>query len=101
MRLQALSVIRRFRLQFTLPPAEPGRYDTEMSPIKIDPEILGGTPCFTGTRVPVSYLFEHLRSGATIDEFLEGFPSVSRELAIAVLDLASEKLPLIEHVGVA
>jgi uncharacterized protein (DUF433 family) len=49
---------------------------------------MGGTPCFSGTRVPVEALFDHLAAGDPLDEFLEGFPSVSREHAVAVLQLA-------------
>ncbi len=52
----------------------------------IDPEILGGTPVFKGTRVPVQSLFDHLEAGDSIDDFLEGFPSVKREQVIAVLE---------------
>jgi uncharacterized protein (DUF433 family) len=59
------------------------------SPISVDPEIQGGTPCFAGTRVPVSSLFDHLEEGCTIDEFLADFPTVSRDQAIAALELAS------------
>lgn len=51
-----------------------------------DPEILGGTPVFVGTRVPVRILFEHLEAGDSLEVFLEDFPSVSRELAILVLE---------------
>jgi uncharacterized protein (DUF433 family) len=50
-----------------------------------DPEILGSTPVFVGTRVPVRTLFEYLEAGDSIDEFLEDFPSISRELAVAAL----------------
>ena len=50
-----------------------------------DPEILGGEPVFRGTRVPVASLFEHLESDCPLDEFLENFPSVSREAAVAVI----------------
>ena len=50
-----------------------------------DSEILGGTPVFTGTRVPVQSLFDHLEGGQSIDDFLEGFPSVRREQVIALL----------------
>jgi uncharacterized protein (DUF433 family) len=63
-----------------------------MNPIRTDPEILGGTPCFAGTRVPIKNLFDLLEHDRTLDYFLEAFPSVSREQAIAVLDLAREKL---------
>ncbi len=51
-----------------------------------DPEILGGTPVFIGTRVPVRIIFEHLEAGDSLEVFLEDFPSVSRELAIQVLE---------------
>jgi uncharacterized protein (DUF433 family) len=51
-----------------------------------DPEILGGTLVFTGTRVPVQSLFDHLAAGDSIEDFLEGFPSVRREQVIAVLE---------------
>jgi uncharacterized protein (DUF433 family) len=55
-----------------------------------DPEILGGTPVFVGTRVPVKSLYDYLEAGDSLDEFLESFPSVSREQAIAALELARE-----------
>ena len=54
--------------------------------VKIDPEILGGTPCFFGTRVPVRILFEYIEGGDTIDTFLDQFPSVEREQAIQLLE---------------
>jgi len=53
-----------------------------------DPEILGGRPVFTGTRVPVDSLVVHLRKGVTLSDFLEDFPSVSREQAEAFLALS-------------
>jgi uncharacterized protein (DUF433 family) len=55
-----------------------------------DPEILGGIPVFVGTRVPLKSLYDHLEAGDTLDEFLDSFPSVSRELAVAALELGSE-----------
>lgn len=57
-----------------------------------DPDILGGTPVFVGTRVPVRILFEHLEAGDSLDVFLEQFPSVTREQAVAALELAREAL---------
>ena len=57
-----------------------------------DPEILGGTPVFTGTRVPVDTLTVHLRHGKRIDDFLDDFPSVSRAQAEALLTLAEQVL---------
>ena|SRR5687768_752058 len=56
--------------------------------VHIDPEILGGTPAFVGTRVPVKSLYDHLEAGDSLDEFLESFPSVTREQAVAALELA-------------
>lgn len=60
--------------------------------ISIDPEILGGTPVFAGTRVPIESLFDHLEGGVSIDEFLEDFPTVSRRQAVEVLELAEAVL---------
>jgi uncharacterized protein (DUF433 family) len=57
-----------------------------------DPEISGGTPVFRGTRVPLRSLFDYLEGGETLDEFLRQFPSVRREQAIALLELARENL---------
>ncbi len=57
-----------------------------------DPEILGGTPVFFGTRVPVQSLFDYLEGGESLDEFVRQFPSVSREQALTVLALARESL---------
>ena len=59
-----------------------------------DPDILGGTPVFIGTRVPVRIIFEHLEAGDSLEVFLEDFPSVSRELAIQVLEDAKMALEL-------
>ena len=53
-----------------------------------DPEILGGTPCFRGTRVPIDSLIDYLEADDTLDEFLENFASVTREAAIAALEEA-------------
>lgn len=57
-----------------------------------DPDILGGTPVFVGTRVPIQSLFDYLEGGETLDEFLRQFPSVKREQAIAALELARTTL---------
>jgi uncharacterized protein (DUF433 family) len=57
-----------------------------------DPDILGGTPVFVGTRVPMKTLLDYLEAGNSLDEFLDHFPSVSREQAIATLELAKEML---------
>lgn len=55
-----------------------------------DSEILGGTPVFVGTRVPVKSLYDHLEAGDSLDEFLESFPSVRREQTVAAFELARE-----------
>jgi uncharacterized protein (DUF433 family) len=57
-----------------------------------DPEVMSGTPVFRGTRVPVQTLIEYLEAGDSIDEFLEGFPTVTREQVIAFLEEARDKL---------
>lgn len=57
-----------------------------------DPDILGGTPVFVGTRVPVQSLFDYLQAGDTLDEFLRQFPSVQRKQAIQGLEFARETL---------
>jgi uncharacterized protein (DUF433 family) len=58
--------------------------------IHSDPDILGGTPVFVGTRVPIKTLLDYLEAGDPLDEFLEHFPSVKREQAIASLELAED-----------
>jgi len=57
-----------------------------------DPEILGGTPVFVGTRVPVKNLFDYLEAGDSLEVFLDEFPSVTRAQAVAALELAREAL---------
>ncbi len=60
--------------------------------VKRDPEIMHGTLCFTGTRVPVKNLFDYLEGSSSLEEFLVDFPSVSRKRAVAVLEAARESL---------
>ncbi|MFI5455182.1 MAG: DUF433 domain-containing protein [Isosphaerales bacterium] len=62
-----------------------------------DPDILGGTPVLFGTRVPLQTLLEHLEAGGSLNEFLEGFASVSREQAVAALRLAEQMLVSLSH----
>jgi len=62
------------------------------SVVKVDPEIMSGAPCFTGTRVPIQNLIDYLEGGDSIDEFLEDFPSVSREQVISFLEEAKESV---------
>ena len=60
--------------------------------INIDKDILSGQPVFKGSRVPVESLFDHLEAGVSLDEFLDDFPTVSKEQAIALLDVANKLL---------
>ena len=63
-----------------------------MKVIVKDPEILGGTPVFRGTRVPIQTMFDYLEGGETLEDFLRGFPTVTRDAAIAALEEAKELL---------
>ncbi|RYE14285.1 MAG: DUF433 domain-containing protein, partial [Sphingobacteriaceae bacterium] len=60
--------------------------------ISIDPEVLSGQPVFKGTRVPIETLFDHLEAGASLDTFLDDFPSVSKDQAVAILEIATRLL---------
>lgn len=64
----------------------------EMLPIHRDPDILGGIPVFVGTRVPFQALLDYLEGGDSIDEFLDDFPSVSRDRVVAALEAAKDSL---------
>ena len=59
---------------------------------RIDPEVMSGTPCFAGTRVPIRTLTDSLATGDTIESFLEGFPGVSRTQVLAFLETAAEQV---------
>jgi uncharacterized protein (DUF433 family) len=58
--------------------------------LSIDTEVLGGQPVFSGTRVPIETLFDHIENGITIDEFLEDFPGVSKKQVLALLEIANK-----------
>jgi uncharacterized protein (DUF433 family) len=60
--------------------------------IWINPERLSGTPCFYGTRVPIRNLFDYIEGGSTLNDFVEGFPGISHEQAVAVLEIARSGL---------
>jgi uncharacterized protein (DUF433 family) len=66
--------------------------DVSQSVVKIDPEIMSGEPCFAGTRVPIQTLIDYLEAGDSIEEFLEGFPTVSREQVVAFLEEAKKHM---------
>ena len=67
------------------------------SVVHSDPGILGGTPVFVGTRVPVKFLFDYLEAGDSLEVFLDEFPSVSREQAVAALEFAREAIVADAH----
>ena len=58
--------------------------------VNIDPEIMGGTPVFNGTRVPIQTLFDYIESGETLEEFLDDFPTVSQDQVVEVLKMAKK-----------
>ena len=60
--------------------------------VRCDPDVLGGTPVFAGTRVPIKNLVDYLAAGDSLERFLDHFPSVNREQAVAALELANELL---------
>ena len=62
------------------------------SVVSIDNDVMGGTPVFVGTRVPVQSLFDYLEGGETVDEFLRQFPSVDRKQAVAALQMARDSI---------
>ena len=67
-------------------------HELDQLPILIDPEIVSGTPVFRGTRVPVDALINNLEAGLTLDEFLDNFPTVTREQALQVLEFYKSTL---------
>jgi len=67
---------------------------TVNSVVHVDPEILSGTPCFAGTRVPIQTIMDYLRAGDRLADFLDDFPTVQREQVEAVLDVAGEAVTL-------
>jgi len=64
----------------------------ESLPISVNPQIMGGTPVFQGTRVPIEALLENLAAGISLNEFLENFPTVSQEQALAILNFSNQTL---------
>jgi uncharacterized protein (DUF433 family) len=60
--------------------------------ISVDPEVMSGTPVFAGTRVPIQNLFDYIEGGENLSEFLDDFPSVTKEAALAVLEMAKKSL---------
>ncbi len=62
------------------------------STISVSPDIMGGTPVFVGTRVPIQTLWDYLKAGESIDDFLDGFPTVQREQVVSLLEEAGKLL---------
>ena len=77
--LQSFSLCPKFR-------------NVSQSVIKIDPEIMSGAPCFAGTRVPIQNLIDYLEGGDSIEDFLDGFPTVSREQVVGFLEEAKDRI---------
>ena len=65
---------------------------TCMKLVVSDPQIMGGTPCFAGTRVPIQTFIDYIEGGETLSEFVDDFPTVTREQAIAFLEEAKERM---------
>jgi uncharacterized protein (DUF433 family) len=74
------------------PPIRSSCYNQIVNVIVKNPDILGGTPVFRGTRVPIQTLFDYLEGGETLEDFLQGFPTVTRESAVAALEEAKQLL---------
>ena len=72
----------------------------EEAVVSVNKNIQGGTPCFAGTRVPVSSLFDHLEAGYSIDYFLSQFPSVRREQVVALLEAAKKRTEQESHAAI-
>ena len=87
---RGVSHTRKWAILLALEPESP--MNATRPVVHSDPDILGGTPVFVGTRVPFQALLDYLESGDPLDEFLDDFPSVSREQAIAALEQAKEAL---------
>jgi uncharacterized protein (DUF433 family) len=64
----------------------------DISVISTSPDIMSGTPVFAGTRVPIATLFDYLKAGESVDDFLEGFPTVKREAVVCLLEEAGRRL---------
>jgi uncharacterized protein (DUF433 family) len=65
---------------------------TDLNIVHSDPEIMGGTPVFVGTRVPLQSLIDYLEGGESIEDFLDGFPSVKRDQVLAVIEAGKLKM---------
>ncbi|MBW4526701.1 MAG: DUF433 domain-containing protein [Phormidium tanganyikae FI6-MK23] len=75
-----------------IPLEERGLMPIDTPIISVSPEVMGGTPVFAGTRVPIQTLLDYLKAGESIDDFLDGFPTVNREQVVAFLEEAGKQL---------
>ena len=91
MRRRNVGLTRDLR-QGTLTPQQLVDHAMTSKIVSSDPEVLGGTPVFVGTRVPVAVLFENLADGMTLDEVLDAYPTLSREAALSALQEAEASL---------
>ena len=88
-----MSTIQTFSAADSRPDRELIPQDSLLAPyISVNPARMHGEPCFRDSRVPIQHLFDHLRAGDPLDVFLEDFPPVTREQAVAVIDLAARGL---------
>lgn len=85
-------VMHRARIGGSMGEKAPMSTPTLESVVRSDPEVLGGTPVFTGTRVPLKNLVDYLAAGDPLERFLDHFPSVTREQAVAALEIAGDLL---------
>ena len=76
----------------SMKPGEQGPMPKDSSIISASPEIMGGTPVFAGTRVPIQTLLDYLKAGESIGDFLDGFPTVTKEQVISFLEEAGKQL---------
>ena len=84
---------RFFRNELLASVSAPWPYNTTMHVVTVNPKIQGGLPCFAETRVPVTSLFDHLKRGYTVEQFLEDFPTAGKEQVDAVLEMAKSDVP--------
>ena len=92
-RPNVLALCLRNKALFAYPEAMTAEQRAQLDELVwVDPERMSGEPCFKGTRVPVQALIDHIEGNSTLDDFLRGFPSVSREQAIRFIELAKDAL---------
>ena len=92
-RPNVLALCLRNKALFAYPEAMTAEQKAQVDELVwVDPDRMSGEPCFKGTRVPIQALIDHIEGNSTLDDFLRGFPSVSREQAIRFIELAKDAL---------